>query len=631
MADEWDDDEISGANWQNSSLPSSPNYVPVDDGLPADWLKQIPEGSTMTQQEYEQFLRSVDYANRAEAAYSASQSLNTQFNAWYSQIEIWHGNVQTIDASINDTLAEMQGIRDATAADRVQTGLDRDATAADVITVAGHRSAVADDRILTEQARDTTLDYRDTSLTHRNAAETAAAAAAADRAQTSLDRDATLTYRNEAETLRDSASGHRAAAQSAATTSIENSDQTAADRVATGEDRAAAEAAAAAAATYDPAPFNAHLADTNNPHGVTPAQIGAQPVAAVLTNTTASYTTDQFNKLASIEHSATADQTPTEIIAALANNPEQARANLKTEILTGFRNKIINGNFDIWQRGVAFTSSGASAYKADRWFYRPTDGGDLWTVSRGYLFGQTDIPGNPKYYSHLQGGAGNNAYIDQHIEGVETLSGKRVTLTFYTLVTGAAVTIVLQLIQIFGTGGAPSSITSVSPISYSTKASGSWTRHDAIFDLPSVSGKILGTNGNDYLAVRINLTAPAAYEFRHTRVSLVEGDARGEVDPFSPRNIQQELALCQRYYWKSNLRVIPYGNASGAGASAWATVYFPVTMRATPTTILENVTHSNSSSLSGANESPDGKEFYATSVAAGGFWSSGMPSFDAEL
>lgn len=35
-----------------------------------------------------------------------------------------------------------------------------------------------------------------------------------------------------------------------------------------------------------------------------------------------------------------------------------------------------------------------------------------------------------------------------------------------------------------------------------------------------------------------------------TRVSLVLGDATGGSDPFIPRHISQELALCQRYYWK---------------------------------------------------------------------------------
>lgn len=42
--------------------------------------------------------------------------------------------------------------------------------------------------------------------------------------------------------------------------------------------------------------------------------------------------------------------------------------------------------------------------------------------------------------------------------------------------------------------------------------------------------------------------APVVVPSTATRVSLVPGDATTEADPFSPRHIQQELALCQRYY-----------------------------------------------------------------------------------
>jgi len=44
-----------------------------------------------------------------------------------------------------------------------------------------------------------------------------------------------------------------------------------------------------------------------------------------------------------------------------------------------FRNKLINGGFDIWQRWVATSinvASGATGYTADRWFMSPDRSND---------------------------------------------------------------------------------------------------------------------------------------------------------------------------------------------------------------------------------------------------------------
>lgn len=65
-----------------------------------------------------------------------------------------------------------------------------------------------------------------------------------------------------------------------------------------------------------------------------------------------------------------------------------------------------------------------------------------------------------------------------------------------------------------------------------------------------------------------------------TKVSLVEGDATSETDPFSPRHIQQELALCQRYYEKvtdRNWLTFQTGSVMRLGSS------YAVTKRIIPT------------------------------------------------
>ena len=60
-----------------------------------------------------------------------------------------------------------------------------------------------------------------------------------------------------------------------------------------------------------------------------------------------------------------------------------------------FRNKLINGNFEIWQRATSQTSAGYGS--ADRW--DNTHIGSTKTASRqSFTNGQTDVPGNPKYF-----------------------------------------------------------------------------------------------------------------------------------------------------------------------------------------------------------------------------------------
>ena len=124
--------------------------------------------------------------------------------------------------------------------------------------------------------------------------------------------------------------------------------------------------------------------------------------------------------------------------------------------LTGFRNKIINGDFDIWQRATSQTTSGYGS--DDHW--RNIHYGSTKTTSRQtFTVGQTDVPGNPKYYKRTVvttgSGAGDFASILTKVEDVRTLSGKTATLTFYAKADSPK-NIAVEVSQIFGTGGSPS-------------------------------------------------------------------------------------------------------------------------------------------------------------------------------
>jgi hypothetical protein len=293
----------------------------------------------------------------------------------------------------------------------------------------------------------------------------------------------------------------------------------------------------------------------------------------------------------------------------------QARANIGADLLGGFRNKVINGDFDIWQRATSQTSSGYGS--DDRWQNNNT--GSTKTASRQtFTAGQTDVPGNPTYFSRTVvtsvAGAGNFACKIQPIENVRTVSGKKATVTFYAKA-DASKNIGINIRQYFGTGGSPSA--SVDTGCGLKALTTSWQKFSFVVDVPNISGKTLGTNNDHSLQLEVWFDAGSTFASRAqsvgqqsgtfdiAHVSIVEGDATAEDDPFSPRHIQQEEALCQRYLEKSyDLDAVP-GVASGNG-SLWAfgttdssagigvTVQFKTRKRTTPTMTYYRRTVANS-------------------------------------
>lgn len=270
----------------------------------------------------------------------------------------------------------------------------------------------------------------------------------------------------------------------------------------------------------------------------------------------------------------------------------QARANLGGGVLAGSRNKLINGDFNIWQRATSQTSNGYGS--DDRWANEQQ--GSTKTHSRqAFSLGQSAVPGNPAFFSRtvVVSAAGSASFVfkRQKIEGVRTLAGRRATLTFYAKA-DANKNMAVEILQRFGTGGAPSA--DVRADTRKVALTSAWQKFSYALDLPSIAGKTLGSNGDDFLQLAFWFDAGSSFNaatdtlgqqsgtFDIAHVSLVEGDATTEEDPFAPRHPQQELALCQRYY----VRFVDVGMAftGGAGAVHTMALVFPVVMRTIPTT-----------------------------------------------
>jgi hypothetical protein len=301
--------------------------------------------------------------------------------------------------------------------------------------------------------------------------------------------------------------------------------------------------------------------------------------------------------------------------------------------LAGMRNAIINGNFDIWQRGTSFTGS---EYGADRWFNFRV--GSTCTMSRQtFTLGQTDVPGEPTYFCRMAvtsvAGAANIVALDQRIEDVRTLAGRQITISFWAKA-DAAKPIAVEAIQQFGTGGSPSAQVNTSGGKFSLTSA--WQRISATVSLPSIASKTLGSDNNSHVAIRIYFDAGSDFNSRTDTlgqqsgtfdIAQVQVEAGPVATPFERRPIGVELALCERYYQAYTVGFTTY-QVAGSGFNYRAPLR--TKMRDTPTRTNSSVSYTNAS---GINSTATTTEFLvgASAIATSACVVSAVVALDAEL
>lgn len=237
------------------------------------------------------------------------------------------------------------------------------------------------------------------------------------------------------------------------------------------------------------------------------------------------------------------------------------------------RQAIMNGNFDVWQRGTNMNITvDGSFFLTDRWVeVFAKDGGTYPTITcTQQLLTSGDIAGAKYFHRLATNGAGSsfgvNSYglITQRIEnGTSKLCGlnKKVTVSFFARSSITNKRITPTLTQIYGTGGSPSAAEPIlgTPITLTS----TWTKYTATFTTNTLVGKTFGTAGDDYLALNLwnqwgttignaqvqsSVTAESyvgAGNIDIAQVQLCSGDV---ALPFQPKSFEEELRACQRYY-----------------------------------------------------------------------------------
>jgi len=243
------------------------------------------------------------------------------------------------------------------------------------------------------------------------------------------------------------------------------------------------------------------------------------------------------------------------------------------------KNKIINGDFGIWQRGTSFSNPNG-VYVADRFNVGAATAVPSWTISQQAFTAGNAITGYESAYfmrAALTAQNGSTSqYIRQYVEDVRTFAGQTITFSFWLKADAAYNLGNVVLGQNFGSGGSGAVETTI--LTTPTTTTG-WTRYSGTISVPSISGKTIGTGSYVY----IYITYPAARSTYTIDTWGWQLEAGSVATPFTTASgtLQGELALCQRYFQVVNANAL-FNARSGSTTLTDGVTYLPVTMRTSP-------------------------------------------------
>jgi hypothetical protein len=247
-----------------------------------------------------------------------------------------------------------------------------------------------------------------------------------------------------------------------------------------------------------------------------------------------------------------------------------ALANINGGQIAGFRNRIINGDMRVAQRGISGTATGAM-YTLDRWFAFQTGTALAWSKQ---VMSVDGITASDTFY--VTGAAGNTVFnLSQRIEASNSrdLGGKSVTVSYMVYQTsGSTVSVGTQLLYCTTRDTFPATnlIGSIASTSVPTSV---WTKVSGTVSVPAAASTGI------QVILWANSTAITTGVVAITNVQLEIGSV---ATPFEQRPYGMELALCQRYYETINTLVMhsPY-TANSTSSEMVSTWIFKQSKRAT--------------------------------------------------
>ena len=243
------------------------------------------------------------------------------------------------------------------------------------------------------------------------------------------------------------------------------------------------------------------------------------------------------------------------------------------------KNFLINGGFDIWQRGTSSTASSTYA-TADRWFQLIESGSGTWAQET------TVVPTGSTYSLKFTASATSSIYPIQAIESLNAtrLAGQRVT--FSGQVAASTSTAMSMIVSHSSStdvspGASWTNLTAVSG-GTATPTSTTFVPISGVFDIPSTAKSIR-------VIIRTTSTIANGVVVYWGNLQLELGSV---ATTFSRAGgtIQGELAACYRYYQRyisngGTYTLTGFRGIAGSATALYGATTLPVPMRVQPTSI----------------------------------------------
>ena len=245
-------------------------------------------------------------------------------------------------------------------------------------------------------------------------------------------------------------------------------------------------------------------------------------------------------------------------------------------VSTGFKNRLINGQFQIAQRGTSGSSSSsglpttATYPSVDRWF--------AYSSGAAVTIAQVAGSGNIKNLVQATGAGSVTAVgIGQRIESSNCydLAGQTVTLSAQ-IANSLLTTVTWTAYYAATTDTWTAAATTITSGTFTVTST--LTQYSASFAVPSAA-----TTG---LQIVFSVGAQTSGTFQIGNAQLEVGTTATN---FEVRDYGRELALCQRYYWQLDTNTHPSSLFNGdfsTGNAAISIFTNPVYMRTGPTVVM---------------------------------------------